>query len=200
MTPKFDIAISHQKSLLESMGIITAYKLGGTNVFSQYSFDVDHFLAGGLRPQQVLFDDTVQISGLCELEYVAHIMPFFDSYSVLSWHFGLEFPDLTKELSPGSAADAALQNLLAGHLQILTPRIDLHHTYTCWTVSPSGKQSLFPSDSNNLLMPPDKILGTAFRLLKQWEFPIPRTLYISTGGLAPLCEVKRGDQLNFTQP
>ena len=142
MTPEFNIAISHQKSLLESMGMVTAYKLGGTNVFSQYNFDVNHFLAGGLRPQQLFFDDTVQISGLCELEYVAHIMAFSDSYSILSWHFGLEFPDLTKELSPGSAADSNAKPARWAPADS-PPRIHLHHAYTCWTMSPSGKQNLF---------------------------------------------------------
>lgn len=188
-------AFHKQRQLLSDLVDVAAYKLGGTNVFTEGIFGVDHLLVGGLSRRHVINGSRVAVSGRCELELVARVRMSGSEFDVDKWFWGLEFPDFTAKIEPNSASSAISNNLSSGYLHLLREHGGLSERHQTYEVSLDGVPVVGVNDTRNLTATPQQLVAQALGLLKEWRYPISDGLLVATGGLGTLFEVKKGQSV-----
>lgn len=174
-----------------------AYKIGGSNKASSNFFGLKNIIVGSVPVSKIFYDEIPMDFPLAEVEIIAEII-ILDvnkkKFQILAQYMGIECPEVNIHNPGGDAHVAILDNCSAGSLIIFKDESPL--TFKSLTIN---GLDIFV-DFNLLVYSIEEICKNLIETIVKFELPYSsRPIYVATGGISELFELKKNSIITINK-
>lgn len=194
-----ELAYAIQRKFLQNKEI-SAYKVGASNLTSKNFFNTNNIIIGGIEEKNIYENEIKKNYHVAELEIIVKIQYNLknpNKFKVLKTYIGIEcpLPDIQNET--GSEFICIADNCSSGDL-ILIEEIKNTNIKTFDLIG-SDKNKKFKINANldRLVYSIDEIILKTLNIIKNYNLPSNKEMFVSTGGISENFSLKSRQSLSI---
>ena len=192
-----ELAYAIQKKFLQNKEI-SAYKVGASNLTSKKFFNTNNIIIGGIEEKNIYKNEIKKDYQVAELEVILKIQYNLknpDKFKVLNTYIGIECPLPEIQNEKGSEFICIADNCSSGDLILIKEIKNADIKTFDLIVFDKNKQFKIKANLEMLVYSIDEIILKTLNLIKDYNLPSNKEIFVSTGGISEIFSLESGQSL-----